>query len=131
MARSFSSHCRSAREDSAEYPASGCSSATTCEPTGASEAPAKKMDAISALRFIRPPGFALVFCLNGRWIGNQGQGHARNCNIRPFFQQRSLKENRLSPAQDDQRDLGTVGAPVRRRGAPETALDVNRGEGGG
>src|SRR6266852_1387062 len=86
MARSFSSHCRSAREDSAEYPASGCSSATTCEPTGASEAPAKKMDAISALRFIRPPGFALVFCLNGRWIGNQGHGRVRNCNIRPFFQ---------------------------------------------
>src|SRR5271168_3974242 len=51
----FSSHCRSVREESAEYPESVCSSAVTSPWTGASEIPANKNDAMAIARFIFPP----------------------------------------------------------------------------
>src|ERR1700676_2027699 len=83
MARSFSSHCRSVREDSAEYPNKGRSSATTCVRIGASERPAKNNTAMITLRFILPPEMEQVFCLNGESLGiretvepGAGQGEA-------------------------------------------------------
>src|SRR6266480_450675 len=55
MPRSFSSHWRSAREDSTEYPNRGCSSAATWLPRGASERLAKERIARRAWRFMHSP----------------------------------------------------------------------------